>query len=142
MTLASALVNGYEPHIINWNGLRPVAPKFVGLYQYLEGMQDMIHPEDLLMLVDGHDTIFQLPQDHVIKQYFAINKNRKFGEDFIVTGADKGTTFHLKFLCLPPTEEASICSACHPNYWNEKHVCDAAPVSLPDLPAFEIISGL
>lgn len=98
MSLAAALIHGYEPRILNWEltsqssmSLRELQKmKLVALDQFLQDAGGDIPSGDLVMLIDGHDTLLQLPSEHVIKRYFDINKDRKWGQERIVTGADKG----------------------------------------------------
>lgn len=69
--------------------------KLAGLYQYLWDMGSNLPPDDLILLVDGHDTLLQMPAEHVLERYYEINKDRKRGEERIVTGADKGERIQL-----------------------------------------------
>ena len=99
MSLASALIHGYEPRILNWElTARPGQrlqellknSKPAGLHRYLMDMGSNLPSEDLLLVVDGYETLMQLPVEHVLGRYYKINKNRKRGDERIVTGADKG----------------------------------------------------
>jgi hypothetical protein len=73
------------------------------IHEYLHN-EKLVHEKDLLLIVDGQDTWFQLPSDAVIKQYEAVVENanarllRKYGVDeskrqkfnqTIVFGAEK-----------------------------------------------------
>lgn len=57
-----------------------------GIRQYLEN-EEMVHDEDLLLIVDGQDTWFQLPSDVIVSQYEAVVENanarllKKYGLD-------------------------------------------------------------
>ncbi|KAF2628699.1 hypothetical protein BU25DRAFT_30730 [Macroventuria anomochaeta] len=74
-----------------------------GIREYLHN-EKLVHDEDLLLIVDGQDTWFQLPSDVIIKQYEAVleyanarllkkygldeNKLQKFNQT-IIFGAEK-----------------------------------------------------
>lgn len=64
--------------------------KLTGMYEYLRQIRNTTPPDDVVMLVDGHDTLFQLPSDHVLKRYHEIGRKAELWNDLILTGADKG----------------------------------------------------
>ena len=103
MVFASALVNGYNPLVINWDddhggnaGMRQIAK--------VHGMLDFLHrddssffktDDDLVMMVDAFDAWFQLPPSAIISRY------REVGKD-IVVGVDMG--------CWPNWKETPACT--------------------------------
>lgn len=118
-TLSAMLLNYPPPTGVNLN------QKFVrsghkewqtlsGIKEYLHN-EKLVHDEDLLLIVDGQDTWFQLPSDVIIKQYEAVIEYanarllKKYGVDenkrqrvnqTIVFGAEKsceGSTESCKY---------------------------------------------
>lgn len=84
-TLTSALVNGYpEPTIINWgqhegdesmNGYDMITGKNWGVLMYLRNLPSAAD-EDIVVMVDAHDVVFQLPMEVLLKRYAALRKQQ------------------------------------------------------------------
>jgi hypothetical protein len=84
--------------------------------EYLHN-EKLVHDEDLLLIVDGHDTWFQLPSDVIIKQYGSVveyanarllkkygvdeNKRQRFNQK-IVFGAEKSCEGGAEFCKYAP----------------------------------------
>lgn len=64
--------------------------KLPAVHQYLEDMYHTMLEQDLVLLADGSDVLFQLPAEHVFQKYALINSGRALGEEYIVTAAEKG----------------------------------------------------
>ncbi|KZZ95455.1 hypothetical protein AAL_04686 [Moelleriella libera RCEF 2490] len=84
-TITSALVNGYPaPVLINWgldvgddkmNGYDMTTGKNWGVLQYLRRLPREADDE-LVLMVDAHDTMLQLPFDVAVQRYRAIEVSR------------------------------------------------------------------
>lgn len=107
-TLSAMLLN-YPPPTAVTIGRSFVRPgrrerqTLVEIHEYLHN-EKLVHDKDLLLIVDGQDTWFQLPSDAIIKQYEAVmeianarllkkygvdeSKRQKFNQT-IIFGADK-----------------------------------------------------
>ncbi|KAF9700487.1 hypothetical protein EKO04_001335 [Ascochyta lentis] len=107
-TLSAMLLNYPPPTAVNFREtfISPGHKERQTLHsirEYLDNAK-LVHDEDLLLIVDGQDTWFQLPSDVIIKQYEAVveyanarllkeygldeNKRQKFNQT-IVFGAEK-----------------------------------------------------
>ncbi|KAF3051785.1 hypothetical protein E8E11_011107 [Didymella keratinophila] len=107
-TLSAMLLNYPPPTGVNLykSFVRPGHKEWQalsGIKEYLHN-EKLVHDEDLLLIVDGEDTWFQLPSDVLIKQYEAVveyanarllekygvdeNKRQRFNQT-IVFGAEK-----------------------------------------------------
>lgn len=100
------------------------------VHDYLEERHPYMAEDSLVLMTDGHDMIFQLPQEHLLQRYAAMNNNRPAGKEFVIAAADKG-----KYSCIlglyaqaEPAHENACFPGCHPNWRTEIEVCDAAPV--------------
>ncbi|KAF1363272.1 hypothetical protein EJ07DRAFT_104601 [Lizonia empirigonia] len=90
-TLSAMLLNYPPPTAVNFRQTF-ISPghkerqTLYGIRQYL-GNEEMVHDEDLLLIVDGQDTWFQLPSDVIVSQYEAVVENanarllKKYGLD-------------------------------------------------------------
>lgn len=75
-TLSAMLLNYPPPSIVNFGrtftsqGRKEISTLY-GIREYLHN-EKLVHDEDLMLVVDGQDTWFQLPSDVIIKQYEAV----------------------------------------------------------------------
>ncbi|KZM27756.1 hypothetical protein ST47_g1095 [Ascochyta rabiei] len=107
-TLSAMLLNYPPPTAVNFRQTftspeHKEEQTIYGIREYLDNAK-LVHDEDLLLIVDGQDTWFQLPSDVIIKQYEAVveyanvrllkkygldgNKQQRFNQT-IVFGAEK-----------------------------------------------------
>lgn len=78
--------------------------------------------QDLVLMVDGYDVVFQLPADVLIQRYFAVTAAAdaalatRFGEDYLRATPEESrpratVLFGPEKLCYPPNEARSGCWA-------------------------------
>ncbi|GJN72436.1 hypothetical protein VFPFJ_11212 [Purpureocillium lilacinum] len=82
-TLMSAIINDYPPPVvINWgqnegdgsmNGYDMTTGKNWGVLKYLRALPTAAE-KDLVIIVDAHDVIFQLPLDITLQRYQSVNE--------------------------------------------------------------------
>ncbi|KAF2001845.1 hypothetical protein P154DRAFT_153917 [Amniculicola lignicola CBS 123094] len=75
-SLSAMLLNYPPPTVINLfetfeSQIERERARFVSIMDYLNNKK-LVHGEDLLLVVDGHDTWFQLPSDVMIRQYRSV----------------------------------------------------------------------
>lgn len=98
-TLSSSIINDYPPPtIINWgqnegddsmNGYDMTTGKNWGVLKYLRALPPEAD-KDLVIMVDAHDVVFQLPLGLVLQRYASVNKqavsrlNQQHGPEEVV----------------------------------------------------------
>ncbi|KAJ6443677.1 hypothetical protein O9K51_04856 [Purpureocillium lavendulum] len=126
-TLMSAVINDYPPPvIINWgqnegdtsmNGYDMTTGKNWGVLKYLRALP----PEaagDLVIIVDAHDVIFQLPIDVALRRYQAINERatsrliKQHGEEEVIRhGLKQTVVMGAEKYCWPLDHHHPACFA-------------------------------
>ncbi|KAK2592077.1 hypothetical protein QQS21_010213 [Conoideocrella luteorostrata] len=126
-TLASTLVNRYpSPTLINWeqqpgdasmNGYDMTTGKNWGVLQFLRSLPSEAD-QDLVIMVDAYDVIFQLPLDVVLQRYEAINKQatdrliRQHGEEQVLRyGLNQTIIMGAEKYCWPLNHKHPACWA-------------------------------
>lgn len=64
--------------------------KLIALHEYLQDNRMEMDDDSLILMTDGSDMVFQLPEEHLLQRYAMLNTHRSHGEEVIITAADKG----------------------------------------------------
>lgn len=125
-SLASAAVNRYPvPTLLGWNGTGDFdaavthLAKVRSIERYLHSLGDEENG-DLVLIVDGYDTLQQLPAEVMVERYFEVARKanselaRQLGisqEDALAGNVKQTVFFGADKLCWPPDNRAARCWA-------------------------------